>query len=95
MPYGAYSVFEQVLCYYCNDYNKAVDRRELWDDLRRMRGQFGAEAWILMGDFNSFRLSNERFDMECIDSTDVSKFNACIEDMEIDDLTAKGFFYLV
>ena len=72
--------------------NRAVDTKALWDELRVLHGTIGAEAWILVGDFNSVRSVNEKSDMDSFDTTAIAEFNACVRDVEIDDLTAKGFF---
>ena len=45
-----------------------------------------------MGDFNSVRSVNEKSDVDSFDMTAIAEFNACVRDVEIDDLTAKGGF---
>ena len=55
-------------------YNRAGDRKTLWDEKRELHGYIGAEAWILMGDFNSVRWVNERSDEECFDANAAADF---------------------
>ena len=73
--------------------NRVVDRKTLWDKLRLLNGSIGAEAWILGGDFNFVRNVKEKSDMDSFEMSATAEFNACVRDMEIDDLTAKGFFF--
>ena len=46
-----------------------------------------------MGDFNAIRRVNERNDVEYFDDDDDAEFNSCIEDIAVEDLNAKGFFF--
>ena len=74
-------------------YNRAVDRKVLWDELRVLHGTIAAEAWNLVGDFNSIRSVNEKSDMDSFHMFAIAEFNAYVRDVEIDDLTAKGLFF--
>ena len=73
--------------------NRAVDRKVLWDELRVLHGTIAAEAWTLVGDFNSVRSVNEKSDMDSFDMSATAEFNACVREVEIDNLTAKGLFF--
>ena len=74
-------------------YNRAVDRRALGDELRILHGNFGSEAWLLWGDFNSIRSVTEKSYAENLDMSAMVEFNGCVGDVDTEDLTAKGFFF--
>ncbi|GFZ00678.1 hypothetical protein Acr_14g0003130 [Actinidia rufa] len=71
----------------------AVNRRALWDELRILHGNFGSEAWLLWGDFNSIRSVTEKSYVENLDMSAMVEFNGCVGDVGTEDLTAKGFFF--
>ncbi|GFZ06069.1 hypothetical protein Acr_18g0002390 [Actinidia rufa] len=73
--------------------NRAVDRKALWDELRVLHVTIAAEAWNLVGDFNSLGNVNEKVAMDSFDMYVTAEFNACVRDVEIDDLTTKGLFF--
>lgn len=49
------------------------------------------KAWILLGDFNTVRLSSER--LVGFDSQAASDLNQCLVDIAQDDLPPKGFWF--
>ncbi|KAG5547154.1 hypothetical protein RHGRI_012990 [Rhododendron griersonianum] len=44
-------------------HNRAVDRRQLWDDMRTIANSAGTKPWVQMGDFNTVRAASERLVM--------------------------------
>ncbi|GFZ00675.1 hypothetical protein Acr_14g0003100 [Actinidia rufa] len=71
----------------------AVDRRALCDELRMLHWNFGSEAWLLWGDFNSIGSVTEKSYVENLDMSAMVEFNGCVGDVDTGDLTAKGFFF--
>lgn len=57
-------------------YNKSVDRKALWSDMRSVYSMAGNRAWIQMGDFNSVRLTSER--LVGFDAKAADEFNDCL-----------------
>ncbi|KAH7838309.1 hypothetical protein Vadar_024850 [Vaccinium darrowii] len=70
-------------------YNKSVDRKALWSDMRSVYSMAGNRAWIQMGDFNSVRLTSER--LVGFDAKAADKFNDCLTYISQDDLPSKEF----
>lgn len=62
-----------------------------YGDLRFLHSCYGSEAWVLMGDFNAVRRPNER--LEGFDVRSASDFNSCVEDVEMQELVTKGYWY--
>ena len=60
--------------------------------MKVLHGIIGSEAWILLGDFNAVMRVNERTDFESFDTAVAAEFNACIGDIDVEDLNAMGFF---
>ncbi|XP_058211744.1 uncharacterized protein LOC131323927 [Rhododendron vialii] len=72
-------------------HNKAIDRRQLWDDRRITANSVGTKPWVQMGDFNTVRATLER--LVGFDSNVATEFNHCLADILHDDLPAKGFWF--
>lgn len=73
--------------------NQPTDRGMLWTELRGLHRALGIEPRILLGDFNAVRRVNERSIIDNFDFTATAAFNSCIDDIEVDDLPAKGFWF--
>ncbi|KAF7130791.1 hypothetical protein RHSIM_Rhsim10G0198700 [Rhododendron simsii] len=73
--------------------NQPIDRGMLWDELRGLHRALGVEPWILLGDFNVVRKVNEQSIIDNFYFTAAAAFNSCIDDIEVDDLPAKGFWF--
>lgn len=73
--------------------NFAGDRAMTWNELRGLHFSVGSDPWLLIGDFNAVRRLNERSNHDNFDHTAAASFNSCIEDIDIDDLPAKGFWF--
>ncbi|KAF7129874.1 hypothetical protein RHSIM_Rhsim10G0146400 [Rhododendron simsii] len=74
-------------------FNQATSRRQLWVDLRSCHGIVGSQPWILVGDFNSVRWQNEKSNPSHFDASAAAEFNSCLNDVEVEDLNAKGLWF--
>lgn len=71
--------------------NSFVERRRLWAEMRVFNSVCGDSPWIMVGDYNIVRARAER--LEEFDSNAVGDFNNCLEDLEMEDLPTKGFWF--
>lgn len=74
-------------------FNQASSRRQLWVDLRSCHGFVGSQPWILVGDFNSVTWQNEKLNPSHFDASAAADFNSCLNDVEVEDLNAKGLWF--
>ncbi|KAH7864398.1 hypothetical protein Vadar_029181 [Vaccinium darrowii] len=74
-------------------FNKPVERRLLWNDLRTLYGLLGSDAWLLLGDFNSIRTLSDRVGSVSFDGIAAHEFNSCLEDIDMEDMASKGFLF--
>lgn len=72
-------------------HNWAVDRRELWAEMRTVNALIVDSAWIQIGDFNAVRSVSER--TEGFDAADAMDFNYLLKDICQEDVPAKRFWY--
>ncbi|KAK1283060.1 hypothetical protein QJS10_CPB21g01579 [Acorus calamus] len=70
--------------------NSASDRRVLWSDLQFLTIGVGPAPWIIRGDFNEVRFSNEKVGGRPAHSRRISRFNRCISTCHLQDLKATG-----
>ncbi|XP_077226456.1 uncharacterized protein LOC143859720 [Tasmannia lanceolata] len=70
-------------------HNSGSSRRVLWEDIRLIASGH-SENWIVLGDFNTTRFSDERFGGALPVSKDLEDFNNCIIDCSLTDLKALG-----
>ncbi|KAH7845111.1 hypothetical protein Vadar_030941 [Vaccinium darrowii] len=73
--------------------NQPTDRGISWHELRGLHRALSDEPWILLGNFNAVRRVNERSTIDNFDFNAATDFNSCIEDIEVDDIPAKGFWF--
>ncbi|KAH7863035.1 hypothetical protein Vadar_012412 [Vaccinium darrowii] len=74
-------------------FNKPVERRLLWNDLRTLYGLLGSDAWLLLGDFNSIRTLFDRVGSVSFDGVAAHEFNSCLADIGMEDMASKGFLF--
>ncbi|KAK1302702.1 hypothetical protein QJS10_CPB12g01029 [Acorus calamus] len=70
--------------------NSSVERINLWDSIKQLSSTIGHLGWIVGGDFNEVRFSNEKVGGLPIHSRRVRKFNSCVLLSGLDDLKAIG-----
>ncbi|KAK1274063.1 hypothetical protein QJS04_geneDACA010725 [Acorus gramineus] len=70
--------------------NSFSDRLTLWDDLEELAAQTINSPWIIGGDFNEVRFSNEKIGARSIYSQRALRFNQCIESCHLNDLCSIG-----
>ncbi|KAH7867459.1 hypothetical protein Vadar_033759 [Vaccinium darrowii] len=71
--------------------NLARERVRLWRDLSFLFPQLGTAAWTILGDFNVVRHPKER--VEGFDPIASADFNKCIEDINMQEMVTKGFWF--
>ncbi|KAG5552845.1 hypothetical protein RHGRI_010825 [Rhododendron griersonianum] len=71
--------------------NLARERFSLWNNLRTLFPVIGSSAWTLMGDFNVVRSPIER--LVGFDESAAADFNRCLEDINMQDMFTKGYWY--
>ncbi|KAK1263721.1 hypothetical protein QJS04_geneDACA009440 [Acorus gramineus] len=73
--------------------NDSSERQVLWEDLRSLSQQIGSTRWILGGDFNEVRFSQEKKGGQPAHTRRLAKFNKCIADCALQDLKSTGCHY--
>ncbi|GJZ97390.1 RNA-directed DNA polymerase, eukaryota, reverse transcriptase zinc-binding domain protein [Tanacetum coccineum] len=84
---------QKVLCSFVYASNSGVERRSLWDDLRRYKNITNGGPWLLMGDFNVTLNMDEHSAGGSKISGDMIEFRECINDIEVEDSNYSGLFY--
>ncbi|XP_077215841.1 uncharacterized protein LOC143850479 [Tasmannia lanceolata] len=64
-------------------------RRSLWDDLEQIAGSV-TSPWIVLGDFNATRFSEERVGMAFVYPSYMEEFNSCIANCSLVDMQSDG-----
>ncbi|XP_074298631.1 uncharacterized protein LOC141629549 [Silene latifolia] len=72
-------------------FNKAADRRSLWNSLKTYQKQTTG-AWLIGGDFNNVLFPNERVGSQ-ITSAEITPFRDCVHYCGVEDLKAVGSFF--
>ncbi|KAK1327171.1 hypothetical protein QJS10_CPA01g01631 [Acorus calamus] len=73
--------------------NSVSERQTLWQDLTILASGIGNSPWIIGGDFNDIRYSNEKVGGRPAHSRRLARFNQCISDCNLQDLKATGNLY--
>ncbi|GJW14510.1 RNA-directed DNA polymerase, eukaryota, reverse transcriptase zinc-binding domain protein [Tanacetum coccineum] len=66
--------------------NSGIERRNLWNELRRMKSISTGWPWILMGDFNVTLKLEEHSVGGSRMSADMQDFVKCVNDIEVEDV---------
>ncbi|KAK1297950.1 hypothetical protein QJS10_CPB14g01491 [Acorus calamus] len=66
------------------------ERTALWDSIKRIATSIGNMGWIVGGDFNEVRYSNEKVGGQPVHSRRLRKFNSCILSSGLEDLKSIG-----
>ncbi|XP_077215844.1 uncharacterized protein LOC143850484 [Tasmannia lanceolata] len=64
-------------------------RRSLWDDLEQIAGSV-TSPWIVLGDFNATRFSEEKLGMASVYPSYMEEFNSCIANCSLVDMRSDG-----
>ena len=70
--------------------NNQVNRRVLWSHLQLCASKVGSKPWLLMGDFNTTRLSSEKNGGNMSTDTAMEEFHECLFNLELDDMPFNG-----
>ena len=70
-------------------------KRLLWDELKQLRASKPPGIWCFMGDFNSIRNQDERYNLSQsrVDPSSISDFNTWISEMELQEIKCVGSTY--
>jgi len=70
--------------------NLSSERTLLWQDLVYLTNTFISGAWVVMGDFNTARFSDEKLGGKAFSSEKLSHINDCINSCQLKDLRHLG-----
>ncbi|KAK1257257.1 hypothetical protein QJS04_geneDACA024282 [Acorus gramineus] len=70
--------------------NSSLERQSLWNSIKRLSSSVGNLGWIVGGDFNEVRFSNEKVVGQPAHSRQLRKFNSCVLHSGIEDLKSIG-----
>ncbi|KAJ9541666.1 hypothetical protein OSB04_028172 [Centaurea solstitialis] len=73
--------------------NGVIDRKQLWSGLRKAKVIMGTKPWVIMGDFNSMLFPHDGFGGCSRRNLSMDDFGACVEDVEVVDLSYTGIQY--
>ena len=73
-------------------YGKNVpSRRESpWKDLQHISGYVQGHPWLVAGDFNTARYTNEKVEGRTLNIGQLAPFNDCITHCNLSDMRSKG-----
>ncbi|GJZ30045.1 RNA-directed DNA polymerase, eukaryota, reverse transcriptase zinc-binding domain protein [Tanacetum coccineum] len=84
---------QKVFCSFVYASNSGIERRSLWNNLRRFKASTYGCPWILMGDFNvTLKLEEHSAGGSKVHS-DMQEFGGCVNDIEVEDVNFTGLFY--
>ncbi|GJZ54181.1 RNA-directed DNA polymerase, eukaryota, reverse transcriptase zinc-binding domain protein [Tanacetum coccineum] len=72
---------------------EGIERRSLWEDLRRSKLITNGCPWILMGDFNVTLKMDEHSAGGSKVNEDILEFRECVNDFEVEDSNWSGLFF--
>lgn len=67
-------------------------RRPMWRDLTVLN-QAITSPWLVMGDFNSVLLSNDRQNGNAVIDAETRDFESCVDNSKLTELKSCGHFY--
>ncbi|KAK1311791.1 hypothetical protein QJS10_CPA07g00480 [Acorus calamus] len=70
--------------------NSSTERSALWNDLKIISAAIGSSGWIVRGDFNEVRFSNEKVGGHPVHHRRPRKFNSSLLYVGLDDLKSIG-----
>ncbi|XP_071712605.1 uncharacterized protein [Rutidosis leptorrhynchoides] len=87
------STGDKIYCFFVYACNKGKDKVVVWKDLQMPKSITYKKPWFIMGDFNVTRYLNEHSSGSSMMTEDMKEFNACINDIEIEDINSSGFHF--
>ncbi|GJY05634.1 RNA-directed DNA polymerase, eukaryota, reverse transcriptase zinc-binding domain protein, partial [Tanacetum coccineum] len=73
--------------------NSGMERRKLWKDLEIQKIVTNGVPWVILGDFNVTLKVSEHSNGSTNLSSEMSEFQDCINNIEVDDLHSEGFHF--
>ncbi|GKD20453.1 RNA-directed DNA polymerase, eukaryota, reverse transcriptase zinc-binding domain protein [Tanacetum coccineum] len=84
---------QKVFCSFVYASNSGIEKRSLWNDLRRFKAITSGCPWILMGDFNVTLKLEEHSTGGSKVQSDMQDFGVYVNDIEVEDVNYTGLFY--
>ncbi|XP_071695705.1 uncharacterized protein [Rutidosis leptorrhynchoides] len=84
---------DKIYCSFVCACNKGKDRVVIWKDLQMQKSITHKKPWFIMEDFNVTRYLNEHSSGSSMMTEDMKEFNACINDIEVEDINSFGFHF--
>ena len=66
--------------------NTQRERTSLWSDLRRLAPSTTTLPWLVMGDFNTVRFTDEKIGVKLLSINQLKEFNDCVDSCTLSDL---------
>ncbi|KAJ9566861.1 LOW QUALITY PROTEIN: hypothetical protein OSB04_002827 [Centaurea solstitialis] len=86
---------EPFFCSFVYGANRSAYRQNLWSGLRRFKVLLNQKSWVVLGDFNTMLFPHDGFGGISRRNGDMLDFGACIEDIELYDVTYTGIQYTI
>lgn len=90
---GICAKIQESLCYLVNEYSACnmVGKRQLWDNLKGLKGEFEKGKWCVAGDFNVVMSRSEISGNPVnFNQAEIREFAAFMEDMDLIDVPILG-----
>ncbi|GKA36412.1 retrovirus-related pol polyprotein from transposon TNT 1-94 [Tanacetum coccineum] len=84
---------QKVFCSFVYASNSGIERRSMWNELRRFKAITSGCPWILMGDFNVTLKLEEHSTGGSKVQSDMQDFGVYVNDIEVEDVNYTGLFY--
>ncbi|GJX34584.1 RNA-directed DNA polymerase, eukaryota, reverse transcriptase zinc-binding domain protein [Tanacetum coccineum] len=84
---------QKFFCSFVYACNSGSDRRNLWEELRKMKMSTSGKPWILMGDFNVTLRIEEHSAGGSRRTKDMQEFLDCVNDIEVEDVNQSGLHF--
>ncbi|GJZ47930.1 RNA-directed DNA polymerase, eukaryota, reverse transcriptase zinc-binding domain protein, partial [Tanacetum coccineum] len=83
---------QKVFCSFVYASNSGIERRSMWNELRRFKAITSGCPWIFMGDFSVTLNLEEHFGGGSKVNSDMQDFGDCVNDIEVGDVNCTLLF---
>ena len=73
--------------------NFQQEKTSLWNDLRRLARSNASMPWIVMGDFNTVRFTDEKLGGKLLSINQLKEFNDCLDYCSLTDMKSTGNYW--
>ncbi|KAJ8485323.1 hypothetical protein OPV22_017808 [Ensete ventricosum] len=73
--------------------NSMSDRNALWRDLVSIANSYPTVPWVVLGDFNTVRYTNEKVGARVLSECQLQHFNDCIDTAALTDMKSVGDWF--